>query len=141
MVNRKAIRTIRAFEDWNSDMKITDPSLWPSDFGPLRFQRYAGDPRCSDMFLLIADGCPVAELAPLDADQTTMLGPHYADALSRGDCWTLDLITEEGRLVETHLLCRPRERGGDGDGLSGELAAWGILTVLWGTARWAPKRG
>jgi hypothetical protein len=122
-------------------MKITDPSLWPPEFGPLRFQRLPGEPRCSDMFLLVANGSAVAELAPLDDHDEMMLGPQYAEILSRGGCWSLDVNSEEGRVLETHVLCPASQNHGDSRLLTGELAAWGILTVLCAATWWTPKQG
>jgi hypothetical protein len=122
-------------------MKITDPALWPPEFGPLRFQCLPGDPRCGDIFLLVANGYPVAELAPLDDEDAMMLVPQPDGVLPGRGCWTLDVVSQEGRVLETHVLCRASQNDGAGHPLTSELAAWGVLKVLQAATCWAPSQG
>jgi hypothetical protein len=92
------------------------------------------------MFLLTAGGSAVAELAPLYDDREIVLD-HDCCVGERGDCWSLDLTWGEGRVVETHVLCRASGVAGEIQHLTHELAAWATLTLLLGAGWWMPHRG
>ena len=123
-------------------MNITDPSLWPPDFGPLRFQQLEEEPNDAGVLLLTADGSVVAELAPLCEDHGSLAFDRTPDCtVALAGCWSLDLIAEDERLVETHVLCPLASANDESGCLTRELAAWASLIVLWTAASRARQHG
>jgi hypothetical protein len=123
-------------------MKITDPSLWPAGFGPLRFERLREDPWCEDVFQLWASGAPVAELAPLsERDGGVALDEEESCVIPATGCWSLDLIADDRGLIDTRVLCPAPQTMLDPQRLTGELAAWASLLVLWANNAAIVKRG
>lgn len=124
-------------------MKITDPSLWPPAFGPLKLQLLGGEPNHSELFLLVTgDGSAVAEMGPLCENHGTLSLDRTEDcAVSLAGCWSLDLIPEDERLVETHVLCPLTGADDESDHVRHELAAWASVIVLWTATSRARQRG
>lgn len=119
-------------------MKITD--LLPSDLGPLQFHRLNGSLSRDSVFQVHAAGSTIAELAPITVDEAAIAVPRPCCSDSAG-LWSLDLVLGEARALETHVLCLASAADGQPEGLTGELAAWATLTVLWAASSWVPREG
>jgi hypothetical protein len=125
-----------------SPMNITDPSLWPAGFGPVRIERLGGDSVCGYLFLLVQGDSVLAELSSLDQHYgTLLLDEHQECVLTLNGCWSVDLIPAEGQRSGTHILCPARQTEPDREQPGSELAGWAMLTVLCATKRRPLQRG
>jgi hypothetical protein len=111
-------------------MKIISPITCPPDFGPVEFE--PRDDYRDDVFAVTVAGEEMAELAPLTLSIGEILSEE--DGACPGDAkgsWSLTLTGEGERTFDTHLLFLGRDHHGDPSELSGELAVWATLALIW----------
>jgi hypothetical protein len=116
-------------------VNLSDPSLWPAGFGPLRFERLDSHSPHREINVFSADGVEVAELLPLAAaDGALELGDADETVLALDGCWRLSLIQENGSIFESHVLRVAARETRVASQLTPELATWATLTLLWALA-------
>jgi hypothetical protein len=123
-------------------MNISDPSLWPAQFGPMRFEHIRDPLDGGEVILMTSHGDVIAELSPGDDPETARaIEQHTGCPIARGRSWLLDVLFGAGSVIESHVLHTVREQRVGGEPLTGELAAWATLTVLWATTSRAAHQG
>ena len=112
-------------------MKITSPITCSTDFGPVEFEQC--EQRPDGVFAVTVAGEEVAELAPM-----TVFGPEMLltddysvepPAHVHGS-WSLTLTGPADDALDTHLLFLAGAHT-DGSDLTGELAVWATLAMIW----------
>lgn len=126
-------------------MNIYDASLWPSDVGPIRFERASGEfARPGELTLTGADGTELASLAPLAPNE-------YLVALNDGRgtllplppaAWEVTVYdgSDNGSVAEIYALAPTNGTiEAVGAPASPALRTWAVLAVL--CARWPSTCG
>jgi hypothetical protein len=114
-------------------MKIIHTTSRFTEFGPVHFEQPEDPVEDADIFLLTVAGTPIAELAPLNLPPGCILdlGADQEAALIRAGCWSLDLIDSDGRPCGTQVLCVSSQCQSGARTLTGELAVWATLSIVW----------
>jgi len=112
-------------------VKIIDPTLRDAHFGRLVLEPSHDGRPSGDVFSLSLDGVLVGELAPTGpASAAAELGEEDTNVVEQGNCWTLGLTDEDGRVWDSHVLCVAATSGRGTHELTGGIAVWATLTVL-----------
>lgn len=125
-------------------MSITDPTLGPADFWPLRFVPLEENPPDSPILLLLAGEAVVGEIARLSEEHGELVLDQHQDCFLRLDgCWSLVQTPTDDHVGATHVLYpAPRSTEDEDDvPLERELGAWAALTLRWARRSGMPARG
>jgi hypothetical protein len=120
-------------------MKVIHPSL-ANSLPAVRVERIE-DEALGEAFSLTTDGDEVGRLTALDPADEVELQPNTeagATVTAEG-CWRLDAVDSSGDPMNTQILFLPSQRRHGGT-LSGELAAWATLALVWSSGI-GPGRG
>jgi hypothetical protein len=122
-------------------MRVNDPSTWPADLRPIRFEHATGElARTGELTLRSASGAELASLLPLLANECAVSvndGRGTMITMPPGS-WEISVYDNQGALNEIHVLARAADVEDDREALTAGLRTWAILSVLssYSAAEW-----